>query len=690
MIFSYNWLQQYIKEKLPKPEKLAELLAEHFTEVEEVKKTSKDVALDIGVKPNRAGDCFSHIGIAREISAICNLKLVIENTKLKEDKKLQTKDFINIKVQDKNVCPRYTTRVITDIKIDSSPEWLKQKLNACGLQSINNVVDIANYIMLETGQPLHAFDLEKLQGRKLIIRFAKKGEKITTLDNQKFDLNENILVIADDANPVAIAGIKGGKGPEIDKNTKTIVLESANFNPKVIRQGSKALNLKTDASWRFEHGIDPNMTEYAINRAIQLIQELAGGRIAKDLVDFYSNKIKPKKIYLEIDHIEKILGIKIPLKEIKRILKSLDFKIIQDSKSKIQDLIVEIPTFRLDIFIAEDLIEEIGRLYGYAKIPAVLPKVSIIPGKRNLEIFWEDFIKNTLKESGFTEVYNYSFINKKNSEMFDYKENEIIEIENPISSEYQYLAPLLIPNLLENVKNNFKYFDKIKIFELGKVFNYVESSKNHLKIEEKRNLTGLIAEKQGKELFYEIKGVIDSLLEKMGVSNLWYDEYCPTPEKSKISIWNAKKCAEIKIDKQEIGFLGEIPLKILNKLKIKGKVVVFDIDFDKLQKLSCEECEFRPISAYPSSIRDLSILIPKNTKVAEVLNVINQSTEKLIRDVDLFDIYEGEELPQGKKNLAFHIIYQAENRTLTSQEINKAHQKIIKALERNLEWEVRK
>lgn len=688
MIFSYNWLQDYIKTKLPKPDKLAEVLTQQFTEVEGVKKSGNDFVLDIDVKPNRAGDCFSHLGIARECSAILGLKFKLPSFALKQDEKLNSKDFIEIQVQDKNACPRYAARVMTDVKVGSSPKWIQQRLKACGLQSINNIVDIVNYVMLETGQPLHAFDARKLKGNKIIVRFARKGEKITTLDEQKFILDKNVLVIADEKTAVAIAGIKGGKGPSIDKNTKTIVLESANFNSKIISRGSKILNLKTDASWRFEHGIDPNLAEIAINRTANLIQEIAGGKIAKGLIDFYPNKVKSKKILLKIDNVTKLLGVKIPEKTIIKILKSLEFNL---SEIRSQSMLVEVPTFRLDVSAPEDLIEEIGRIYDYTKIPVILPKISLIPPEVNLRVFWEELAKDILKQSGFAETYNYCFINEKNKQLFGYKKQELLEIENPVSVEYQYLSPSLIPNLLEGVKNNFRYFNEIKTFEFGKIFSAKQAPKEALQAIETRSLVGLIAKKNNDEtLFYELKGMVDTLLEKMGIAQVWYDEYEATPEQSKISVWNASKCAEIKIDSQEIGFLGEISSEILEALKIKGKVVLFDIDFEKLQKLCSEEHEFRPISPYPEAIRDLAILVPRNTKIAQVLNIISEKGNGLVRDVDLFDIYEGEELPQNKKNLAFHIIYQAEDRTLKAEEIDKVHKKIIKALEQNLEWEARK
>jgi len=691
MVFSYNWLQSFFQKRLPKPEKMAEILTMHFAEVEEcypvkysrgefkrVQKFSigrgNDFILDIDIRPNRAGDCFSHIGIAREISAITGLKLKKQDIKIKEDKNLKTKDFVSVEVRDKKACPRYTARVITDVKVGPSPKWLKERLEICGLRSINNIVDITNYVMLEMGQPLHAFDSEKIENsvkknKKIIVRFAKKGEKIITLDGEKYDLYNDVLVIADEKKPLAIAGIKGGKSAEIDLKTKTIIIESANFNPKVIRFGSKMIDLKTDASVRFEHGIDPNLTEYAINRAVYLVQKIAGGKITKGLTDVYPKKNLAKKIKLDLNYIKNLLGLKIPNTEIVNILKRLDFK----AKTGSTKIDVVVPTFRIDVSLPEDLIEEIGRIYGYEKIPFVFPVAALTPPQKNLDIFWEELTKDFLKELGFTEVYNYSFISQKDAENFNYNNKELIEIENPISSDFQYLRPTLIINLLKNIDKNYKNFKEIKIFELGKVFNKT--------FKEKKMLSGAIT---GND-FYFAKGIIDSLFQKIGIANVWYDEYHPTPEMSKNSMWHPKKCAEIKLNSEEIGFLGEISQQI----KIP-RTIVFDIDFEKLSKLASEEQEYKPLSRYPAAIRDIAILVPFNVKVEEVLNVIYNVGGPLIRDVDLFDIYQGEELPEGKKNLAFHIIYQAEDRTLSSEEIDNLQGKIIRSLEENLEWQVRK
>jgi len=681
MVFSYNWLKEYLK-TLPQPEKLADLLNMHSFEVEEVKKEGKDHLIDIDVLPNRAADCFSHYGMAREISAIAKVVLKDLDVKFKADKKLKSRELVKVEVLDKSSLSRYSAKVISGVKIKPSPQWLVERLKSCGLRPINNVVDIANYVMLETGQPIHAFDLEKIHQekgdglRKIIVRRAKKGEKITSLDGEKYNLDQDVLVISDLKGPLAIAGIKGGKYPEIDQKTKTIVLEAANFDPQVVRKGSKKINLRTDASLRFEHGLDPNLTELAINRASSLIQEIVKGNPSSDLIDYYPKKTLPKLIKLDLSYLKSLLGMEVKSKDAAAILKRLKFQII---KSGVDYLLVKVPSFRLDINIPEDLIEEIIRIKGLENIDPVFPVSSLIPPKKNLEIFWEDMAKNIFKEAGFNEVYNYSFFGEEEASLFHYSKDELIELENPISSEQKYLRASLIPSLVRDVEKNHKNFKEIKIFELGKVF------RNEKGFKEKRMLSFLITG----DSFYEAKGIVDLFLNKLGISNIWYDDYKPTPENSRSIVWHSQKAAEIKADNEEIGFLGEISPSILSELKI-DKVVVCDIDFEKLLNIASEEHEYRPISRFPAVVRDLAILTPQETRVVEILNIINSAGGSLVRDVDLFDIYQGEELPDGKKNLAFHIIFQAEDRTLSSNEVDRVMEKIIKILEEDPERQVRK
>lgn len=683
MIVSYNWLQSFFNKKLPSPKELADILTMKSFQVDEVRKSGKDWILNIDVLPNRASDCLSHFGIALECGAVLDYKLKEVFPKVKEEKNIKTRGLIRVEVENKEDCSRYVSRAVADIKVAESPKWVQERLTVCGLRPINNVVDAVNYVMLETGQPLHVFDIDKISGigikKSIIVRRAKKGEKITSLDNEEYDLNGDILIIADNGIPLAIAGIKGGKKAEITGQTKNIILEAANFNPVIIRRGSRKLKLRTDASIRFEHGIDPNLAELAINNAAVLIKEIAGGKIARGSVDFYPQKLKPKRVKLNLERVERLLGTKIAPPEIKRIFLRLGFKLINNglSKKDSKNFLVEIPTRRLDISISEDLTEEIGRIHGYEKIKEIFPMGALIPPQKNLDIFWENMAKDVLKESGFSEEYNDSFLAEKDAELFG---GDIVEALNPVSVEYKYLRPSLIPNLLKNIVKNQKTYEDIKIFELGRVF--IKTDKKT--VQEKRMLSGAIIG----DKFYEAKGVIDVLLNKLGISEIWYDDCTPRPDKP---LWlQPKKCAGIRINDKQVGFIGEVSSVILRGFKVEKTVVMFDIDFEKLQNYCSQGREYRPISIYPSAIRDIAVLVPSKILAEEVLNKIEIAGGILIRDVDLFDMYEGEELPEGKKNLAFHIIYQAEDRTLSSKEIDEVQNKIIKTLEEDPEWEVRK
>ena len=686
MLFSYNWLQSFFPKKLPAPKKLAELLTLRSFEVQEIKKVNDDWVFDIDVTPNRS-DCFSHLGITRECAAFLGFKIKQEKNRKTQEKK-NTEQLVSVEVKDKNDCPRYTGKVLLNVKVGESPEWMKKRLIACGVQPINNIVDIMNYTMLEVGQPLHAFDLDKISElqtgkksrKKIIIRRAKRGEKIKTLDDKEYILDENILVIADQEKPLAIAGIKGGKAPEITSKTKNIFIESANFAPTLIRRASRSLNLKTDASFRFEHGLDPNLTEEGLNRAVRLVQEIAGGVVSGKKIDIYSKKIKPKKIKIYLSKLEKVSGIKIPAKEVKTVLKRLKFKIIKEKGDLIE---VEIPTYRQDLTLPEDLIEEILRIYGYEKINSYPPQISLTFPQKNPELTAQRKVKEILKELGFTEVYNYSFISKEDAGFFN--KEYIVELENPVSEKFQYLRPSLLVNLLKNAKDNLKFFEAFKVFEVGKIFQ-----KQGSKILEKRTLAGIIVGEKKEEGFFVLKGYIDSLFEGLGITDWFYDGFEPHPEDVKKLFWHLNKSAEIKVNQEKIGFLGEVSERILRHFDIKLLIYAFEIDFEKLIEFIKEEKEYQEIPKFPSAVRDIALLVPMYEKTENVQRKIFAAGGDLLADVDLFDIYFGEGLPEGKKNLAFHLIFQSKKRTLSSEEVNELLYKIIEVLEENPEWEVRK
>jgi len=684
MKISYNWLKEYVK-NLPKPEKLADFLTMHSFEVEGIEKVGNDYVLDIDVLPNRAHDCLSHIGIAREVATVSSLRFKVPSLKLSEDRSLKTGDFVSVEVKDSELCPRYTARVITDIKVGSSPKWLRERIEAVGQQSINNIVDATNYVAFEIGQPLHAFDAEKLTGKKIIIRRAKKGEKITTLDNEKCDLDNDVLIIADSKDPIAIAGIKGGKKAEIDKNTKTIILESANFNLHNVHKSSRKLGIATESSLRFEHGLDPNLASEAIDRLAGLIQKIAGGKITKGMIDVYPIKLRPRKIGVGLFKVNNLLGVKISETEVIKIFDLLGFKV----EKKIDRLLVEVPTRRLDIEIPEDLIEEVGRIYGYEKIPSKPPLGILVSAKPDDLRSLRNKVKDILEGLGLSEVYNYSFIGEEDLKKLKQSPKNYIELENPLSVDLKYLRRDLIIGLLKNTRDNFRHFGEGRLFELGKVY---------LK-DEKMMLAGIIWRKTNeRELFYEIKGIVDGLLNKLGISNQWYDDVKATSEWGNKAFWHSGISAEIKIGNEEIGFVGAINPEILSKFGINpakigkagGSAAAFNLDFELLLKLINEELIYQHPSKYPAVIRDIAVLVNRGDRVADVLNVINSVGGELVRDVDLFDMYEGGEMPRNKKNLAFHIVYQSDERTLTDKEVDKIHNRIVREVSKRMGWEVRK
>jgi phenylalanyl-tRNA synthetase beta chain len=617
MIFSYNWLQSFFKEKLPKPEKIAELLTMHSFENEYIQKKGNDFLLSIDVLPDRAGDCLSHIGVARELSVLLNQKTIFPKTKIKK-----ISSVFPVKIEDNNDCLRYTTAVLKNVKIEPSPKWLKEKLDACGINSINNIVDITNYVMLETGQPLHAFDYDKVS-KGINVRRAKKNEKISLLGGKDYILNEDILVIADENDALALAGIKGGRKAEITKETKNIILESANFNHKLISQTARKLNIRTDASIRYEQNIDPNLTEYALNRAIDLI-----GVPVDSFNDIYSKKLKPWNIKIDLNNINNVIGLDIPKKDVVNILSKLGFIVKKDMS-------VDVPTYRQDVLIPENITEEVGRIYGYDKVPFTLPSFSV-PAELNNDIYWQNKAKDIMKELGYSEVFNYSFIGDKEKEEFNLNPKEI---KNPVSGYLKYLRPTIVPQLIDNVKENLKYFDKVKIFEIGKVFE----KKEHI------CLSGAVSEGNN------LKSDILALLSSLGIDKAVFGK------------------EEIKIGKDVIGKIG-----------IKAGVIFFEFNFEKMQKNANDIREYKVVSYHPVAVRDISGLIDEAIEIEDIVQKINQFD--LIKSVEVFDIYKGKGVPEGKKSISLHLSLQSKEKTLDPETIDK----IIIKIKETINWEERK
>jgi phenylalanyl-tRNA synthetase beta chain len=658
MTVSYNWLQTFFKSPLPKPQKLAEILTMRAFEVESVEKKGTDTVLNIDVLPDRAGDCLSHWGLAREISAILDKKTVVSSIKVKENKE-KIKDYLSLKVESKD-CLRYMGRVLKNVKVKPSPKWLKERLEACGQNSINNVVDATNYIMLETGQPLHAFDYSKI-AMGIVVRKARKGEKIMTLSDKEYVLDENTLLIADFKKPLALAGIKGGKGSEITEKTETIVLESANFNSKLISMTARKLNLRTDASIRFENNLDPNLAEIALEKTAALIQELSGAEIVSGKVDSYKNKLKPWNIKIKVSDVNDLIGIEISKEEVVKILNRLGFG-VKASKDVLE---VKVPTFRQDVKIPESLIEEIGRVYGYDKVPAVLPSYSE-PALKNKDLYSQNKAKDIMKELGFIEAYNYSFVGEEEKAVFDLKGEEI---SNPVSSYYKYLRTTAVPQMAKIVKENSKFFKEIKAFELGKVFNPKETMV----------LSGAVL---GKDFIF-VKSALTVLFDRLGAEKV---SFSPINKKE---MWHSKKTAEIKVKGKTIGHLGSLSSDLVDVLSIED-ALYFEIDFDELEKNCSEKKEYKQISYHPPALRDISGTVFEDLKIEEIMEAIKNSSSGLLKSVEVFDVYKGKGIPSDKKSVSFHLTYQSDEKTLDTKTIDSMVNDLLNKLKQTINWEERK
>lgn len=678
-----------------------------------------DTILDLDILSNRGHDALSHIGIAREICALENRNCEW----LRMDKRMNAnanRNLIDIKVEDGKLCPRYIGAVMENIEIKESPEWIKSRLVACGFSPINNVVDATNYVMLEMGQPTHAFDFSKVKSveipnsklqitnkfqiqnsksKKIFIRKAKKGEKIKLLDENIVELNTDDLVIADSEKALAIAGVMGGFDSGVTKETRIIVLESANFNYATIRKTRMRLGLNTESSYRFERELDPNLAEKAMARLMEIISETANGKL-KCVKDIYPRKVLPRKIKLDLDYVNKLLGEEIPTEKVVKISELLGLKIKLPLNLPLEKgegvARVEVPTFRIDLKNQEDLIEEIGRIYGYEKIKPIVPMASVTPAKINEQRMFERKVKSILANGGFSEVYNYSFYSQKDAEAAGLEEAKHLELENPMNPEQALMRISLIPNLLKSIKNNLKNCKEFNIFEIGRVY----WPKSEVLPEEKKMLVGAVVKTTNNlrkttydkkaESFYLAKGYADSLLSQLGIANQYYDNFKISPEENFESLWHKTRNAEIKIEGQEktVGHLGEISTLVLEEFGIFQRVAIFEFDVEKIKEISETEREYEPISKYPSITRDISMIVNEGVRVADVLMNIQASGGDLVLDVDLFDIFENEK--ERAKSLAFHIVFGSAERTLENKEVDKLMEEITTNLEEDLKVRIKK
>ncbi len=653
MLFSYNWLKSYFSGRFPSPNLLAKKLTNHSFEVEEIKKKGNDFVLDIDVLPNRAADCFSHIGIAKEISAIFGLKMKNIEAEISLPKKINPRqNKINVSINGKNLCSRYTLIKVAGAKIGESPKWIKERLKAIGLKPINNIVDITNFVMLETGQPAHAFDAEKIIGQEIIVRSAKKGEKMMAIGGTNYTFKKgNEIVIADKKEAIAIAGIKGGENTAINKKTNQIIIELANFNKVLVRSASKELKLRTDASWRFENGISPNLIDLAIKRISFLLKKYAEAKKVELLFDYYPKKQKTKKITVGLDYLSSISGNEIKAKEAVLILKKLGFR-AAISKEK---LIVSTPESRLDINGREDIAEEVWRMKGYSEIKEKPPisELHLVPKNSNFELV--NRIKEFFSQKGFIELYNYSFISDSDADLMVREKRRLIQLENPMSSLYSYLRPTLMINLIKKGEENLKAEEEIKLFEVGSIFE-----KKKGKIIESTRVGGIVKCKNKEKEIATVKQAVNLLLSSLKTNQPFFRKFKNCPFK----IWAIGKSAEIILNNKIIGIIGETC----------AGFSAFELDVKRIKEGAGKN---KAALAKEVSIfqRDISIETKKDIEPIEIISRMKKIAGGKIKEISLFDIYQkGNSL----KKMSFRISYQINKPNAKRKDIESIHKKILK------------
>lgn len=646
-----------------------------------------DTILELELTPNRS-DCLSMFGVAREVKAVLGSELhlpKIENTMEQGD----LYKHLTINIDDTELSHRYIGRMVKNIKIAPSPQWMQQKLQAAGVRPINNIVDVTNYVMMELGQPLHAFDFDKIADNTIIVRRAEQGEHITTLDDTDRKLTEDMIVIADPRKAVAIAGVMGGQYSEVTADTNTILIESAHFDGASVRRTSRALGLRSEASSRFEKGIDKNGCLLAANRACQLIEEIGAGEAVPGFVDENPAPYQPVVVKLRYSSVRRLLGIDIPPTTIKNIMERLGFS-LQEIGGELR---VEIPSNRMDITIEADLVEEIARLYGYNKIPTTLPEGATTQGKLTEIQYFDGVVKDVLTNCGLSEVITMSFTNPKVLDMINVPDNsslrEVVTIQNPLSEEQRILRTSLIPGLLDVLARNISRKNlNVAIFESGLVFHSVAGEQ--LPMETPTIAMALTGETTGnwqykarKVDFYDLKGTVETLLKSVGV-----DHYSFVAEGEE-PYFHPGRTAIIEVAGQPVGIIGEIHPVVQENYNLPDRVYLAQINTNLLRQKSTFIRKYYALPKYPAVMRDMAFVVKSTITADQMADIIRETGGKLLKEIKIFDVYQGKQIKAGYKSVAFSLLYQAEDRTLTDEEVNGLHDRIEKKIAEKIGAELR-
>ena len=646
----------------------------------------REEVIDFEITPNRP-DCLSIEGLGRETAASLgktfkNPRKNLDELKIEDKKEIEG---LKVDITAPDLCYRYIARVVKNVKIGPSPEWMVRRLKACGVRSINNIVDITNYVMLELGQPMHAFDINSIEGKHITVRRAKNGEKITTLDEVERTLDENDLVIADEKKPVAIAGVMGGLNSEIEETTKTVVFESAMFYGGNVRKTAKKDGLRTESSSRFEKGLSSENTLRAVNRAVELVELLGAGEVVSGKIDVYPTKQKINKIKLDVDRINNLLGTNISKQEMIDILAKVDIKVENDFAIA--------PYFRMDLEFVADIAEEIARFYGYDKLDTTLIKAATTLGVRTKEQKIEKKIEDVLVNNGLSEIYTYGFVGEKDLEKSKIRKELIenaITITNPLSDEYKLMRPTTIPSMMQILAlNNNRKNQNVKLFDISRNYRNVngEVEKGEVPLQENILTIGMYGDDVD---FYTLKGLIENVLEVSNVNS--YDIQKETQNES----YHPGRCANIKVGIDVIATIGEVHPEVLMNYDINKKCYLAEVNITKIVKYSKQNKKYHEVPKFPAVERDIAIIVDERIEVGEIEKAITRKARKLLKgkksleELKLFDIYRDEKIGENKKSVAYSLLFRDLSKSLSDDEINPVMEEITKELENKFNAELRK
>lgn len=650
-----------------------------------------DVVLEFELTANRA-DCFSVMGLVREIAALTGNAPQRPLINLQEDAGVKASSLLTVKIEEPDLCPRFSARVLKGVKVGPSPAWMQERLAGAGIRSISNVVDVTNFVMIEFGQPMHAYDYDMLSGHALVARRARPGEKLTTLDNVQRQATDQMLVISDSMQAAGLAGVMGGLATEVTEATKTVVLEAAVFNGVSVRRTARACGLHSEASGRFERGVDVTNTTRALDRAAQLLQEMGACRVCEGIVDVYPGFMLPSKVTFTAGQINRRLGTDISREEMIDILKRLEFELDADG----EEIVVTVPSWRGDVRYMEDISEEIARVYGFDKIAPTSLDGGLMQGGQSAQQSFVDDMKAVLSGLGLNETVSFSFTHPQVFDKMNVPKDsalrDAVPVLNPITEEFQVLRTTVVSSVLETVARNLaRKNDDIKIFEIGSVFRPKALPVVELP-EERLMLSGAVCGKrsplnwnQDKAAvdFYDVKGVVEVLFAKLGIGKY-------TVEAGAHHAMHPGKTAVFKKGKEIIAYVGEVHPEVLAQMDITKKAYLFEMDVATLMKYANLLCRYQPLPKYPAISRDLAVAVPCEVSAAEAEKVIVKNAGALLNGIRLFDVYTGEQVAEGQKSLAFSLQFQSEGKTLTDEEVEGHYQAALGALEKDLAAKLRK